>query len=549
MSDDKPAAPGRADDGEPIETVGSTVWKAPEPPAPMTKREEKIARRSARKRHPLLRGLVLGLVTLLVVAVVASLLALRHFNGNIQHVDLNALRNRPSDAVTVDPVTNLAPMNILLMGSDTRAGVDSEYGDPTKVVGARSDVTMIAHLAADRKSAVIVSIPRDTMVKGPKKCDLEAPTDEWVMKQFNDNFSQGGAACTIKVVEEMTGLYIDHVATVDFTGFKDMVDALGTVEVCLTAPVKDGASGANFPAGRQKLDGEQALAFVRLRHTGDGSDIGRIKRQQDFLSSMIREAMSAQLLTSPTRTYQFLDAATKSLSTDPDFASVTALASVANSLRTIETQNIRFVSMPWEPYVRNAARVQPSSAAEGVWKIMREDSPWPTPSASPSASGSASASAGSSSAVASTSALSPSASTTIAGVLPTAVNVGIVNASGKEGLGTQTAAALKAQGFKVVGISNAAKPIDGVVIHYAPKDAAKAKLLAAAFDGAVLKADGAAGDSPVVHIGRGASKVKLVPNAPSTATLPAQPMTAPPATTAVEVKTADTDICSDTGSK
>ena len=156
-----------------------------------------------------------------------------------------------------------------------------------------------------------VSIPRDSWVTRPE-CKGSGTTTG----RINAAFAQGGAGCTIKAVEKLTGVFIDHYIVVDFVGFKSVVDALGGVQVCLTTAVNDEKSHLKLSAGNHLLSGDQALAFARVRHgIGDGSDIGRIGRQQDFLSSIIRAATNKGLLLDPTKLYSVLSAITGSLTT------------------------------------------------------------------------------------------------------------------------------------------------------------------------------------------------------------------------------------------
>ena len=208
-------------------------------------------------------------------------------------------------------------MNILLMGSDTRADLEdaSEFGGTGgDMGGARSDTTLLVHLSADRKSAIAASIPRDSMVKIPNCDDPDATLEGAETRMFNSAFSIGGPACTVRAVEQNTGVSIDHFAVVNFEGFQAMVDALGGVDICVAEDASDPKTHLDLKAGTHHLGGRDALRFVQSRKGfGDGSDIGRIGRQQDFLSAVAREATDAKLLLRPDRLLGFLDAATKSL--------------------------------------------------------------------------------------------------------------------------------------------------------------------------------------------------------------------------------------------
>ena len=196
---------------------------------------------------------------------------------------------------------------------------------------------------------------------------------------WNANYSLGGPACVIRTVEGNTRIFIDHFMVVNFLGFQSMVDALGSVEVCLPEAVKDAKSKLNLPAGRSKVSGEQALAFVRVRQNigNDASDLGRINRQQAFLSAMVQEATSTNLLLRPDKLFRFLDAATKSLTTDPGLGNLNALREVAQSVVGLKSSQVRFVTVPVEAYPQDRNRVQWSSDAEALWESIRLDAPLP----------------------------------------------------------------------------------------------------------------------------------------------------------------------------
>jgi LCP family protein required for cell wall assembly len=154
--------------------------------------------------------------------------------------------------------------NILLIGSDSRSGDgNAEYGRDSGT--ERSDTTILLHLAADRRSATAVSLPRDLMVDVPGCLRPDGTRSEPMFAMFNYAFQVGGSGCTIRTVEKLTNVRIDHHMVVDFHGFKDMVDAVDGVEVCLKAPIRDKAAKLRLPAGKVTLDGEQALGYVRAR--------------------------------------------------------------------------------------------------------------------------------------------------------------------------------------------------------------------------------------------------------------------------------------------
>jgi LCP family protein required for cell wall assembly len=270
------------------------------------------------------------------------------------------------------------PLNILVMGSDSRAGPGNDIDGQTDI-GQRSDTTILVHVSADRKTVYGVSLPRDAMVTRPD-CTTEAgkkvPGAE--LQFFNAAYSLAGPACTAKQVEALTGIYIDHYVSLDFNGFKDMVDAVHGVTVCIPEDVDDSAHGITFDAGTQELDGQQALNYVRERYVlSANSDIGRMKRQQAFIASMINKVVSAGTLTRPTRVYGFLKAATGSITTDPGLSSLSKLVNLALQFRKTDLDNISFITVPFEEYPPDHNRLIWSDSAKGLWKVILNDEPLP----------------------------------------------------------------------------------------------------------------------------------------------------------------------------
>ncbi|WP_236572791.1 LCP family protein [Streptomyces sp. GS7] len=265
--------------------------------------------------------------------------------------------------------------NILLIGSDNRGGGNGEYGVDSGT--QRSDTTILLHLAANRKSATAVSIPRDLMVRVPhcRRSDGTQTPPQTV--QFNWAFAFAGAGCTIRTVEAMTRIRVDHYIIVDFTGFKTMVDAVHGVEVCLPRPIKDDEARLTLPAGRQTLHGEAALGFVRARKSlGDGSDTQRMVRQQHFLGALVKKVQSNGVLLNPMRLYPVMDAATSSLTTDAGLASLRGMYELVRSMRGIPIAHVQFLTVPQTAYRYDANRdelVQPD--ADRLFGRLRADRP------------------------------------------------------------------------------------------------------------------------------------------------------------------------------
>jgi LCP family protein required for cell wall assembly len=278
-------------------------------------------------------------------------------------------KERPSAVVS-------SARNILLIGSDTRAGAgNSQYGRDKGT--QHSDTTILLHLSAGKSNATAVSVPRDLMVEIPGCRAPDGTRTGEQFAQFNMAFEIGGTACTIRTIERLTGIRMDHHMVIDFQGFKKMVDAVNGVEICLKEPIDDDDARLKLPAGRQTLHGEQALGFVRARKSlGDGSDTERMDRQQQFLGALVNKVQSNGVLLNPTRLYPVLDAATKSITTDKGLDSLRDLYDLARSMRAIPTEKVQFLTVPRRPYSYNLNRdelVQPE--ASQLFKQLREDKP------------------------------------------------------------------------------------------------------------------------------------------------------------------------------
>ncbi|MER8096747.1 LCP family protein [Streptomyces goshikiensis] len=329
-----------------------------------------------RDRHRrVLRRLALAMVLTVLVGAGAAWWVYQKLDGNITEDTSAAAELRRFER---ERPTHLADgsQNILLIGSDSRSGAENrKYGRDRG--GERSDTTILLHLPADRKSATAVSIPRDLMADIPSCLQQDGSRTAPRFAQFNWAFQWGGAACTIRTVEKLSGIRIDHHMVVDFGGFKKMVDAIGGVEVCLKQPVNDAEAKLRLPAGRQNLQGEKALGFVRARYSlGNGSDTERMARQQQFLGSLVNKVQSNGVLLNPGRLYPLLDAATSSVTTDPQLASLRGLYELVRGVRDIPTEQIRFLTVPRRPYVANPNRdqlLEPDAAL--LFRQLREDMP------------------------------------------------------------------------------------------------------------------------------------------------------------------------------
>jgi LCP family protein required for cell wall assembly len=331
-------------------------------------------RAADRPRHRVLR--VLGHVVLVLSLAMGLFVAYtyRTLNDNLTVLDANNLFDRPDK----EDVEGRDPLNILVMGSDTRDGEGNDI-DGMAGGGQRSDTTILLHVSGDRKSAYGVSLPRDAMVQRPDCKDAdgdlhEGSGEELVM--WNEAFSVGGPLCTVQQTEQLTGVRIDHFVVVDFRGFKDMVDAIDGVEICVPETVDDREHGIYLEAGRRVVEGQEALNYVRVRSgISDNGDIGRMKRQQVFLAAMAKKASSMETLANPARLTGFLRAVTRSLTLDEGLGTVNKLYKLSQEFGDIEPGDIRFLTVPWEWWPEDPNRLVWTDRADDLWELMREDQP------------------------------------------------------------------------------------------------------------------------------------------------------------------------------
>jgi len=286
-------------------------------------------------------------------------------------------------------------VNLLVLGTDSRSGdnnVDGSEGSD-EVSVARSDTALVMHISADRKRVDAVSIPRDTLVDIPECKSLDGETTGAEEDgQFNSAFANGagtgndkkavasGATCTLKTVEKMTGIRIDDFVVVDFNGLSKVVDSLGGVNVHVDEAIDDSDyTGLTLDEGCQKLDGQTALQYARVRHgVGDGSDISRISRQQKLMNAMASKALSSNVLTKS----GFLTSTLETLTTSEHIGQIGNLSGLAYSIQGVGMDKINFITMPNEA-ADDENRVVPSENAKKVWTALKEDKPVPAEAAAP----------------------------------------------------------------------------------------------------------------------------------------------------------------------
>jgi LCP family protein required for cell wall assembly len=343
-----------------------------------------VRRVAARLGGHWVRWLALATGLLVLLAAGAGWLVFARLNGNIR-TDSGAEAELERHAGERPPPSAHRSQNVLVVGTDSRSGHNRGYGRDNGT--QRSDTVILLHLAGGRRSATAVSIPRDLVVPVPSCAGPGGVRTAAGTAQFNAAFQRGGIACTIRTVEGVTGLRVDHHLVIDFTGFKRVVDAVDGVRVCVRAPMRDPRAHLDLPAGVRTLDGDEALGYVRSRHAGgDGSDTERISRQQQFLAALAAKVKSNGVLLNPAKLYPVLDAATRSVVTDPGLDSLSRLYDLVASLRHTPRGRIRFLTVPREPMPGDRDRDRLLQPAAGRRLATRRAHPHPAataPSARP----------------------------------------------------------------------------------------------------------------------------------------------------------------------
>jgi LCP family protein required for cell wall assembly len=237
------------------------------------------------------------------------------------------------------------PLDILVIGSDTRDGQGEEFG---QVDSELADVIMLLHISENRKDAVVVSFPRDLLVSIPECPNPEGGTfPPKKRQQINSSIGYGGVACTHLTIQEFTGLEIPFVAMIDFKGVIEMSNAVGGVEVDIEKPISDPYSNFYIEAGTHNLMGAEALGFLRTRHgIADGSDLARISNQQLFLRSLFSKIKEDGTLNNPARLYSLSSAAARNIKLSESMTDIATMVTLAVAMRDVDTSKMVFTQVP-----------------------------------------------------------------------------------------------------------------------------------------------------------------------------------------------------------
>lgn len=421
------------------------------------------------------------LFTVVLVAVSATVAKLEYNHVNNAILRENGVLKK-NDPNIRNAARQLHAANYLVIGSDSRVGTKHLGNEP----GQRSDTTMLVHLSPDRKRAIVISIPRDSWVTIPACKTSTGKTTPAHKGMFNEAFSDGGAACTIALVQSLTGIEVKHFVEINLAGFQKVVNALGGVTICSPSVlnIDDGNDKISLKKGNNKLNGAQALAFVRLRHgIGDGSDLGRIKRQQRFLGSVLREARGGTLLANPAKLTSFLNAAAKAITVDTG-TSIADLKTLFDVLRGLDPKKVTFYTAPIanaaydpnDPSSTHGSRVLlDTKAGKVLYDQIISDSTVKT--------------------------TEPKAPTTVT-VAPSTITVDVRRGVATPNLATKAATALVARGFHKGTLSSSPKAeTTTTLVTFASAQAAAARTVAAALPNSKLVLDAAHKGSILVTVG------------------------------------------------
>ncbi|QNE75743.1 LytR family transcriptional regulator [Streptomyces finlayi] len=345
---------------------------------PSRQPEQQTGRRRPKQKAKKKKALVWtgGVMAFLLVAVgTGGYLVYQHFNGNITAVS--------DDGAGTGGFSKDRAINVLVIGTDKRTGAGNEgYGDAGSA--GHADTTILLHVSKDRTNATALSIPRDLIADIPDCPTTQSDGSKKVIpgtpgKRFNESLGQYDRtpSCTMRTITALTGIKADHFMVADFNAVKTLTAAVDGVDVCLAKDIDDPDSHLKLPKGDHTLQGEEALAFLRTRHSvGFGGDLSRIEIQQQFLGSLMRKLKSNDTLTSPTKMWKLAEAATKALTVDERIDDINQLRELGMELSSVEMKNITFTTVP---VVDNPAEqvkatvVLDKAKAPQLFSMIRED--------------------------------------------------------------------------------------------------------------------------------------------------------------------------------
>ncbi|MFI5615852.1 LCP family protein [Streptomyces sp. NPDC051567] len=412
----------------------------------------------------------------------------------IERVDpFKDMKNRPQAGHGV---------NFLLVGTDGREKISADEKREYRLGGAPchcTDTIMLVHLSADRERASVISLPRDSYAEVPAHQDLvTGKAHKAHAVKLNAAYAEGGPNLTVRTVENMTRVKIDHYLEVDFTSFMRTVDAVGGVEICTAKAMHDPYTGLDLLPGTHRLTGGQALQYVRSRHVDGASDLGRMQRQQRFVAALLQQATGGGMLLNPVKFKEVTSTLLGSVRADRGFGSEQMIA-LGQAMRDFAPSSSEFASVPvGDPAfqvkgIGSTVKWDEPKAAK-LFEALREDRPL-TPARPGGQPGGRPA--------------GPAA--VPVDVPPQQVRVQVENGTRTDGLGGQVDAALRATGFDTTRApgNGASREIRRTVITYDPRWDRSARTVSAALPGSELRA--VAGRGRTVLVTAGADYRKVVP--------------------------------------
>jgi len=493
--------------------------------------------KSHRRRHALM---LFG--RLMAAAIAAAALALTggayQWSASKNH-RLNTISALdPQSRDIVDPNAQYGDEDFLIVGMDSRAGANSDMGagDTEDAGGARSDTVMLVNIPANRKRVVAVSFPRDLAIT-PFQCEAWNPdtgeygplydsdTKKWGPRyvytetKLNSTFSFGGPKCLVKEIQKLSGLSINRFIAIDFVGFAKMVDALGGVEVCSTTPLKDYELGTVLAhAGRQRIDSKTALNYVRARNvsTENNGDYGRIKRQQLFLSSLLRSLISQDTFFSLSKLNNVVN--TFINNSYVDNVKTKDLVQLGQSVQGMSAGHVSFVTVPTGVTDENGDEPPRTSDMRALFDAIINDDPLPGENDLNATSSPPTKSLTSKSSQAHSSPAKPAPSTdphpeqvNAVTTAPQDVTVQVSNSTAKSGLATTASSQLKRQGFKVKTPDDYPSSLNSTTVLFSPGNEQAAATVAATLPNPKVQRVTGIGKTVQVVLGPDFSKVSTPP--------------------------------------
>ncbi|WP_457785863.1 LCP family protein [[Kitasatospora] papulosa] len=478
-----------------------TPHRSPRPPHPRTAPPQrrparqpgaKAARpagRNGRRKPPPRWGMriVTGLSVLVLGAGGIGHAVVSGLETGIDRVDpFKDMKNRPAGG---------HGMNFLLVGTDGRDKISPADRKKYRLGGAPchcTDTLMLVHVSADKQRASVVSLPRDSYAELPEHTDGTTGKKHSAHPvKLNAAYAEGGPHLTVRTVEQMTGVKIDHYLEVDFTSFMKTVDTLGGVEICTAKPLKDAYTGLDLTAGTHKLDGGQALQYVRSRHLDGAADLGRMQRQQRFMAALIKQTTSSGVLMNPVKFQDVASSMLESVRADKGFGTEQMLE-LGKAMRGFTPSSSEFASVPLEEegfQVKGIGSTVKWDAEKSkrMFRALREDRPLaPHVPKQPRA--------------------------TLVDVAPEQIRVQVYNGTSKDGLGQDVDEGLRSTGFRTTRapLGGGTGELERTLVSYDPRWDRSAKSLAAALPGCELRAVKGQGGTMKVTAGSDFTKVQRV---------------------------------------